>query len=118
MFDAHLAKMDAKVLMRLGSSVVFLHGEITHEAKAVPDGGESSSRFNKAPRRIRGCTKTLETALSQLPIGAPVDQLKVLESGVTYQVIDHDIDGSWVLLYLAQVGVSQADKSDTNVFKF
>jgi hypothetical protein len=117
-FETHLEKMDAKVLLRLGSPVVFLHGEVAHDAKAIPDGGESSGRFNKSPRRIRGCTKTLETARSQLPAGVPVGQLKVQESDATYQVIDHDIDGAWVLLYLAPVGVSQVDKSDENAFSF
>lgn len=118
MFDAHLSRLDAHVLNHLGSAVVFMHGENVYPAKAVPDGGESSGRFNKSPRRVRGCTKTLETAVTQLPAGISVGELRVQDSGVTYQVIDHDIDGSWVLLYLAPVGASQTDQSDTNAFVF
>lgn len=118
MFDDHMKKMDSLVLKHLGSSVVFLHGSESWPVTVVPNGGEDSSRINRSHRRVRGSTKTLETVGADLPPGIPVDQLKVIESGITYQVIDHDIDVPWVVLYLAPAGNIQSDKSDEKAFLF
>ena len=117
MFGDHLAKMNALVEAHLGSPVRFIYGNESWERTPVPEGGDVSSRLNKSVRRIRGCNKTMELSLVNMP-PAPIDALQVEEEGISYQVIDHDVDGGWVRLYLVAASSDGVDRSDDETFIF
>ncbi len=117
MFDGHLAKMDSLVLAHLGSTVYFIHGEQSWERKSVPEHGESSLRFARGARRVAGSTQTLEISSAELP-AVPWEELKVQIGSAVYQVVDRDVDGTWVRFYLSPAAASPIGQSDSNAFLF